>query len=255
MNGLLWTSSLWFSQLVYWTACAQAGRCRGRDTPRVCALPQPCSSSEGLDQGREYLCTLDRQVWVCRAAEHRSTSPYIPVFAVISPRCAVTDSVAINNQAVTLTELRNSASHLCVFLRTWVLRARKTNCSTYVFIVPNTKLNCRKKKKRKKERFIQDIQRKWKRVCISVPLQIETKTSWYLSATTISNFISIHTVHTQHLHCYLPTGLFLCSVKMVFTWKQLLCHHLLLWISAGDLRETNLSGVYRHAGLLSNMLG
>lgn len=77
--------------------------------------------------------------------------------AVMSLRCAVTDSVIINNVG---SDIRGAEEHLYL----GVLHRLKTYYRTYLFIVPNTKLNCGKR-----HVFPGHIEKRGKKIYISTP--------------------------------------------------------------------------------------
>lgn len=156
---------------------------------------------------------------------------------------------------MTYTEFSNT-------LHLGLLCTLKTYYTTYIFIVPNTKLNCWGKKKKERDRFIQDIQRKGKKHHVFLlhgtkgcKLRPKHQDTEVLQQSAI--FINPYCAHIKY--SLLTIGLFIYSVKMVLSRKQLLCHHLLLRFSVGDLRQRQApQGVCseaRHVGLLSNMLG
>lgn len=140
---------------------------------------------------------------------------------------------------MTHTELRDSTSYL------GVLHALETYYSTYIcnFYCDKykTKLQTEKEKKKWKRQVYPGHKEKRNKSLYFYSMELRVA-NWdqnirILKCYNNQQFFSVQTVHTQNLHYYLTIGLFIFSVKMVLSWKQLLCHHLLLWISAGDLRE------------------
>lgn len=219
---------------VYWTACAETRRGTQGGRRTTCALPQPRALRCQGRLGERHGIAAHRGTDPPR--EERQPAPMLnaaPLYhrslcsAVMSLCCAVTDSVIINNVG---SDIHGAEEHLYL----GVLHRLKTYYRTYLFIVPNTKLNCGKRhvfpghteKRGKKYIFLLH----GTKGCKLRPKHQDTEVLQ-------QSAILLNSVHTQNLHYYLTKGLFMCSVKMVLSWKQSLCHHLLLWVSAGDLRQ------------------
>lgn len=114
-------------------------------------------------------------------------------------------------RAATFTEQRNNTSYL------GVLRALKTCYSAYIFIVPNIKLNCRKKKERDSGLSRTYSEKEKSIYFYSMGLRVANwdQNIWILKCYNNQQFLLIHTVHRQNLHYYLTIGLIICSVKIV----------------------------------------